>query len=202
MLAPRVGWSEDPVRGTVALFPGHAAGGIEIGAPIIEGTGDFTITAWALLETPDEDAAVASQSSSGHEHFRLAYSAERRTWTWCMFEAENAHAAAHCAVAAAPAELGRWTSRVATFHAATRQLRLYVTGRQGSVGLVPSVWAGSGAFTIGSAAGDGAAWGFRGAISDVRTYDRVLNPGEISHGRRPSRSAGSRGARRAARAAR
>ncbi|OIV38707.1 hypothetical protein BIV57_04255 [Mangrovactinospora gilvigrisea] len=171
---PDVAWQDDAVRGTVALFPGGPEATVTVDAEPVDTARDFTLTVWARLDGAERDGAVLSQADLGRDRLALGYSAERGRWTWCVVGGDDAA----CAIATAPAQVGTWTSLVATYNAASGQMQIYVDGRLGSVGHArPERPTEAGRLTIGGARHAGL--GFTGAISDVRTYDRLLNPGEI-----------------------
>ena len=80
----------------------------------------------------------------------------------------------------APAARGKWTHLAAVFDPAAGQVSLHVDGVLEISGPGAAMRRGDGPFDIGRGWRDGRAIdGWRGAIDDVRVFDRVLTSAQI-----------------------
>ncbi|MEO3779644.1 LamG domain-containing protein [Micromonospora sp. B11E3] len=134
----------------------------------------YSIAAWVR---PDADGLmeIAGSPASATDSFMLRKWGDNR-WTFGVME-ENLGATAFTNIFGPAAVTGVWTHVAGVYDVSGGKLRLYVNGREVSSGTVPRTFDAGGGVTIGRERWNGtdvAYW--NGAISEVRVWDRVIDP--------------------------
>lgn len=151
---------------------------------VLDTTAPFTVSAWVRLSNdadspakPDTMYTAVSQDGTSASRFLLQYDPAFKTWAFKVRSQDQSTKVS--AVATTTAEPGIWTHLTGVWDGT--QVHLYVNGRlEGSAATTLS-WAATQGFNIGRAKWDGAPVNrFKGAIDDVRAYDRALSADEIS----------------------
>ncbi len=175
-----VGWTagrtgESPWYGA-AMFNG--TGNIETAAPVVRTDASFTVAAWVRLTDTTAPRTAVSQDGNRLSGFYLQYL--DGAWRFAMASGDvDAPAIARATAGDAPS-VGLWTHLVGTYDRSAGQIRLYVNGIHAASAAFTAPWNAAGVLRIGRAKYAGAAvdW-WKGDISDVRLWDRMLQPGEI-----------------------
>lgn len=141
----------------------------------------FTVSAWVRLPVAQTTFRTAvSQDGVNQPAFELGLGPYSTSATW---QIEKVHAdtttptAWAVASAGAAASTGTWVHLTAVYDHRAGQLRLYRNGLLVSGVPCTYVWNSTGKFTIGKAL-HGDFW--PGDVDDVRVWNRVLSPAEIS----------------------
>ncbi len=151
------------------------ADGLALGAVAPVRTDEsFTVSAWVKLAAADDRTGVVlSQNGTANSNFQLHYSGTQKAWAFGMRSSPTATTAAR--VYSGPAVAGRWTHLAGVFNADTKTIRLFVDGVEQGVASVPAPWNATGPMQLGRNQSAGAYIDkFRGAIDEVRVYDRLL----------------------------
>jgi hypothetical protein len=146
----------------------------ETAAPVVDTTGDYTVSAWvSLAALPGNYATAVSQDGRRRENpFYLQYG--QGGFAFSLPGGQRARAAA-------TPELGRWYHLTGVRDAATGELRLYVDGRR-----VATAQAGPGDVSTGPLAIGRARWSgqntdyWNGSIDGVRAVNRALSDAEVA----------------------
>jgi hypothetical protein len=170
-LLGEVTWSAGH-SGRALQFDG-STGQVDTGAPILDTTGDYSVAAWARLDSLGGFATAVSQDSDGASEFFLQYSGADNRWAFSTITTR--------ALAPSPPRTGVWYHLVGVRDTAHNQLRLYVDGQlAGTAAYCPGNTA-AGHTVIGRAQyGGNQVDFFRGAIDEVHVYDRALTPEEVA----------------------
>ena len=145
---------------------------VDTGASILDTTGDYTVAAWAKLDSYGAFATIVSQdSTAGHSEFFLQYSGADNKWAFSSV--------GNRALGTTP-QLGVWTHLVGVRDTVHSQLRLYINGQlAGTTAYCPGATA-TGHTVIGRGQyGNNPVDYWRGAIDQVHVYDRALSDTEI-----------------------
>ncbi|WP_433056594.1 LamG-like jellyroll fold domain-containing protein [Dactylosporangium sp. CS-033363] len=139
---------------------------------------NFTVTAWAKVDTlaPTTAYVVASQDGTQTAAWALTYHGPTGRWRFTMAGSDVHSPAIYAVVSNDPITAGRWTYLVATYDASTHQMRLYVDGvAQTATATVVGGFNATGPFVVGRQLGDlGPNNFFVGSIDDVRLFGRVV----------------------------
>ncbi|REH51886.1 RHS repeat-associated protein [Kutzneria buriramensis] len=149
--------------------------------PVLDTTGNFTVSAWANLSSTGKFATVVGQDATQCSGFFLQYSATDNAWAFAKVNADVNNATGIRAHDTAAPALNTWTHLVGTYTAANGQLSLYVNGVLAGTATVTTPYKANGPLTIGRGQYNaGPADYFPGSIGNVQVYQRVLTPAEIS----------------------
>ncbi|MEU3249918.1 LamG-like jellyroll fold domain-containing protein [Streptomyces sp. NPDC006997] len=177
------------VRGRALTFDGvddYATSG----RPVLDTYQSFTVSAWAKLPEDKDVRAmtVVSQSGGMVPGFELYHSSALGGWVFLRKQSDSTEAGVvravqtacpeniHCAAA----RLGEWNHVVAVYDIDVAQMRLYVNGRLEGTAAFTTPWLGNGEVTLGAASYQGSTVSpFRGALDDVRLYDRAVSDDEV-----------------------
>ncbi|MER6118447.1 LamG-like jellyroll fold domain-containing protein [Streptomyces sp. NPDC001743] len=158
-------------RGSALKFNGEGQYA-QTDGPVVDTTGDYTVSAWASLDAlPGNYATVVSQDGRRQENpFYLQYGQGA-----FAFSTPGAHRAR---LEMKP-ELGRW------YHLAGvrsgDEIKLYVDGRLAATAPAGSADVSSGALSVGRAKWSGANTDFwNGSVDQVAVYDKALTADEVS----------------------
>ncbi|WP_405927518.1 LamG-like jellyroll fold domain-containing protein [Streptomyces sp. NBC_00035] len=136
-------------------------------APAVDTGGTFAVGAWVRPERTDRDMAVASQGSDGAT-LGLRAGDEGPVWSFTVAGQE---------ISGGAPESGEWAHVLGLYDAETGLAQLYVNGYETGTRTQAAPAETTGAFRIGQGAGV-SAW--QGDIGDVRAYDRVVVPAEVT----------------------
>ncbi|MFD0318593.1 LamG-like jellyroll fold domain-containing protein [Streptomyces flavalbus] len=167
-------WTTGRTRGGL-LFTG--ADGVALGSTAPMHTNrSFTVSAWARLTAADDTPQVVlTQNGATHSGYALAYHAAARSWSFGIRDTATSTTATRV-IARTPAVAGRWTHLTGVYNADTRTIRLYVDGRDQGTASFTTAWDATGPLQIGrNQHAGGYINKFRGAVDEVRAYDRILS---------------------------
>ncbi|WP_199510606.1 LamG domain-containing protein [Nucisporomicrobium flavum] len=186
--AADVTWAADAhlLGGTAASFDAGAGApyGAAKAAVSLDTSKSFSVAAWLRLGDADKYRTAVSKDGTAMSVFRLQYRTDKKAWCFTLRakDVEDAELAMACS---ASAVVGKWTHVAGVYDDAELKLKLYVDGVLVSDLTPPaswvSTWAGgwnaTGSVVVGRATDSkysGPLDYFRGEISDVQLFDRVL----------------------------
>ncbi|TDB89959.1 LamG domain-containing protein [Actinomadura sp. 7K534] len=157
---------------------GHAG----TGAPLVDTSKQFAMSAWVRLTQAGVTRTVLSQDGASKSGFYLKYDGALNKWVLSMVKSDSAETGAYQAVSKNPAELNTWTHLVGVYDQ-TNRLQIYVNGDRGTESpVVPAAWNATGGFQIGRSKWLGnPADHWPGMVDDVQVYDRILSGPEITN---------------------
>ncbi|MFI2781060.1 LamG-like jellyroll fold domain-containing protein [Streptomyces sp. ALB3] len=159
------------VRGSALKFDGEGQYA-QTDGPVVDTTGDYTVSAWASLDAlPGNYATVVSQDGRRQENpFYLQYGQGG-----FAFSTPGAHRAR---LELKP-ELGRWYHLVGV--RSGDEIKLYVDGELASTAAAGSADVSTGALSVGRAKWSGAHTDFwNGSVDQVKVYDKALTDQEVT----------------------
>ncbi|MFD5628558.1 LamG-like jellyroll fold domain-containing protein [Streptomyces sp. NPDC127072] len=136
--------------------------------PAVDTGGTFAFGAWVRPERTDRDMAVASQGSGTGAALTLRTGDDGPVWSFTVAGQE---------VSGGAPETGEWAHVLGLFDAETGLAQLYVNGLETGTPAAAAPAETADAFRIGQGAG---ASPWQGDIGDVRAYDRVVVPAEVT----------------------
>jgi Concanavalin A-like lectin/glucanases superfamily len=145
-------------------------------APVIDTTSPFTVSAWVRLSESANPANMytAVSQDGATSRFLLQYDAG-----WVFKVRSEDQAVKVSAVATTTVVLGKWVHLTGVCTAG--QIHIYVDGVLEGSANTAIAWAATEGFNIGRAKFDGVPVNrFKGAIDDVRAYNRALTAAEIA----------------------
>ncbi|WP_346433741.1 LamG-like jellyroll fold domain-containing protein [Nonomuraea composti] len=153
----------------------------QTGGPVIDTSRNFTVTAWARLTGTAASATAVTQEGGRTGAFALQYSKADDRWALSLTGSDTDGAPVVRALSAAAPRLNEWTHLAGVYDSATRQITLYVNGRQEGTATVTAPWNATGPLTIGRGKAGGAAsdpW--TGDVDEVRAYGRAMFADEVA----------------------
>ncbi|NED13728.1 LamG-like jellyroll fold domain-containing protein [Streptomyces sp. SID9124] len=159
------------VHGSALKFNGEGQYA-ETNGPVVDTTGDYTVSAWASLDAlPGNYATVVSQDGRRQENpFYLQYGQGA-----FAFSTPGAHRAR----AEMTPELGHWYHLVGV--RSGDRIKLYVDGKLASTTEAGSADVSSGALSVGRAKWSGDNTDFwNGSVDQVQVYDKALTDQEVT----------------------
>jgi hypothetical protein len=159
---------------STAVLDGSGHAHLSPGSPVVDTRKTFAISAWVR---PAEDArtmTVASQDTEQGAGFTLGLDTrdDASAWSFAVGDAR---------VSGGTPETGEWAHLVGLYDAVTGEAALYVNGREVGTRADAAPAEAAGAFQIGRVRnGDGYQHHWHGAVGDVRAYDRVVVPEEVT----------------------
>jgi hypothetical protein len=147
---------------------------VDPGASILDTTGNYTVSAWVMIDNPGGafETAVSQDSAGGSSEFFLQYSGADRRFAFSSLAGR--------ALAPTAPTPGQWYHLVGVRDAQHSQLLLYVDGKlAGTVAYCPGA-AATGHTVIGRGQYQGNQvdfWG--GKLDQVHVYDRALSADEV-----------------------
>ncbi|MEV5606447.1 LamG-like jellyroll fold domain-containing protein [Streptomyces sp. NPDC052299] len=159
------------VHGSALKFNGEGQYA-ETDGPVVDTTGDYTVSAWASLDAlPGNYATVVSQDGRRQENpFYLQYGQGA-----FAFSTPGAHRAR----AEMTPELGHWYHLVGV--RSGDRIKLYVDGKLASTAAAGSADVSSGALSVGRAKWSGNNTDFwNGSVDQVQVFDKALTDQEVT----------------------
>ena len=161
------------VSGTAVQFNGTSQYG-QTSGPVLDTTGNFTVSAWVRLDRTGAFATAVSQDGPTSSGFYLQYSAADNRLAFSTAEGR--------ALSDQAPEVGRWYQLVGVHNADAGTYTLYVDGKaQSTVWDQPTGDAAPGPLAVGRAFSSGRNSDFwPGSIDEVRVWDRALSPADVA----------------------
>ncbi|WP_030315112.1 glycoside hydrolase family 2 [Streptomyces flavochromogenes] len=161
------------VSGSALKFDGQGQYA-ETGGPVIDTTADYSVSAWATLDSlPGNYATVVSQDGRRQENpFYLQYGQGA-----FAFSTPGGNRARYVTTP----ETGRWYHLVGVRDAARNEIRLYVDGALVSTATAGPADVGTGPLSVGRAKWSGGNVDFwKGSVDQVRAFDKALSSEEVT----------------------
>ena len=160
------------VEGSGASFAGNGQG--DTGQALVDTAGNYSVSAWARLdEAGGGFQTVVSQDGGTNSEFFLQYSGADQRWAMSFVGLR--------ALSPQKPEPGRWYHLTGVRNATEGSVSLYVDGQLAETKNVCTTPDSSGNTMIGRAQYGGAQVDFlRGAVDDVRLFDRALSAEEVA----------------------
>ena len=151
------------------------------GAPVLNTSEDFSVSAWVKLDRLDGyDTFVGVDGGAVSAFFLQKRDDERLSFT--TFSSDSTSSAACVATGEIRPRAGEWYFVVGTYSASTGEQRIYVDGVLSGKATCPDgVFQASGGLSVGRGLYDGVAsdpWS--GALDDLGLMARVLTPAEVA----------------------
>ncbi|MGW7429034.1 LamG-like jellyroll fold domain-containing protein [Streptomyces sp. NPDC054861] len=157
-----------------ATLDGGRHGHLTPGVPAVDTRKTFAVAAWVRPSRTDRVMTVASQDTGSGAGFTLGLRgrASNPTWSFAVGGAQ---------ITGGAPETGEWAHLLGLYDTETGKAQLYVNGYPVSTPAQAAPAAAPGAFQIGRVQG-AAVYKHRwhGQIGDVRAYDRVVVPAEVT----------------------
>jgi hypothetical protein len=171
------------LHGTSAYVPGAEGNGIRFSngghmtAPnTVDTRGSFSVSAWVRAEDPVGVHTAVSQAGTNTSAFQLGYRAGADAgWFFELPRTNDTGAAVDAVRVPGVIQPGTWTHLAGVYDAAEDEATLFVNGEGRGVAH-SSTWQSTGVVRVGGAA-VGNHW--RGAVDEVRLYDRALSLSEV-----------------------
>ncbi|MEU4337363.1 LamG domain-containing protein [Micromonospora lupini] len=148
-------------------------------AAVVDTSRSFSFAAWVRADDTPR-GVIVSQPGTNKSPFELQYVTSSGRWCFSSYASDvvNGALTTSPACATSATQIGAWTHLTGVYDAgASRQLSLYVDGAlQGTGTLSAPAWASTGPMIIGGAKNGSFTGHFNGAISEVRVWDRVIDP--------------------------
>ncbi|WP_408646282.1 LamG domain-containing protein [Streptomyces jeddahensis] len=165
-------------RGTslasVADLDGSSHGFLTPDAPAVDIRKTFAVSAWARPAQTDQNMTVASQDAGDSAGFDLGLRTRDDGPVWSF-------AVGGTRITGGAPETGEWAHLLGLYDAETGQAQLYVNGHEVGTRAEATPAEATGAFQMGRIRkGDGYRDRWHGALGDVRAYDRVVVPAEVT----------------------
>ncbi|SBT38136.1 LamG domain-containing protein [Micromonospora auratinigra] len=146
---------------------------------VVDTTRSFSVSAWVRADaTPN--GVVVSQPGTNKSPFELQYYASKGQWCFTSYASDvvNGTVTSTPACSTDPVQVGVWTHLTGVYDAgAASKLSIYVNGVRKGVGNTSvAMWASTGPMIIAGAKNGTYTGHFNGAISEVRVWDRVVDP--------------------------
>ncbi|WP_340682378.1 LamG-like jellyroll fold domain-containing protein [Amycolatopsis coloradensis] len=160
------------VQGGALAFAGN--GQADTGANLVNTAGSYSVSAWAKLdEASGAFQTVVSQDTGRDSAFFLQYSGQDQRWAMSFVGLR--------ALSPEKPEIGRWYHLTGVRDAKAGTLSLYVDGQKVAAQNACSAAPSTGHTVIGRGQYGGQQVDFlRGAVDDVRLYDRPLTDAEVA----------------------
>ncbi|MDG4802353.1 LamG domain-containing protein [Micromonospora sp. WMMD980] len=183
-MSPSPAWTDSRVLGTsrrsgkdwAVKFDGNDQA--VTAGPVINTSRSFSFAAWVRADAVG--GVVMAQVGANKSPFELQYYPTKQRWCFVSYVSDSANAASTPSPACAtdPVQVGVWVHLTGVYDAgSTSQLALYVNGvRKGSGSTSAPAWASTGPLSIGVGRNGTPVGWVNGAISEVRVWDRVIDP--------------------------
>ncbi|WP_346131736.1 LamG domain-containing protein [Lentzea roselyniae] len=148
------------------------------GGPVIDTSKNFTLSAWAKLDSAASSGSVLSTTDAAVLSSSLYYDQAQRRWTFGMTPATN-KADLKTVHARDETQAGVWTHLTGTYESTTKTLSLHVDGMKQGAATGLEGWQAS-QLLVGRHRWNGHDLsGFAGSVDEIKVYDRTLNEAEI-----------------------
>ncbi|MFI9381436.1 LamG domain-containing protein [Kutzneria sp. NPDC052558] len=157
-----------------------SSGYVTAGAPVVDTSQSFSVSAWVYLAQAGKFATAVSQTGTNSGAFYLQYAKDTNNWAFTLPSDDSNNPAAYYRATANPdnpVQFNVWTHLVGTYDSSSGAIKLYVNGskQQPAAG---KAWHATGPLTIG-AAGGGTGDFFPGEIDSPQVWQRVLSDKEV-----------------------
>ncbi|MGW9131971.1 LamG domain-containing protein [Streptomyces sp. NPDC055681] len=161
------------------------------GRPVVDTYQSFAVTAWVKLPKDKEERAMTAvaQSSTTLRGFELYHSSALGGWVFARASSDTAGAplikaqqnACPVSIPNCPAAgLGEWVHVVGVYDYDAGEIRLYVNGTLKASEPFTTPWLAAGEITLGATVTPSAITSkLKGAMDDVRLYDRTISDDEV-----------------------
>ncbi|MFD6468132.1 LamG domain-containing protein [Streptomyces goshikiensis] len=165
-----------------ARFDGTGAAYADAGNTVLDTAKSFSVSAWVRPSDLSRDMTVVSQDGTGEPGFVLGYDAVAKTWAFSMpvGDVETLGEWKALATGVTPVK-DTWVLLTGIYDSATGKQQIYVDKELKGETVRRSTWQTYGPLQIGrhlDKAGYEAA--FAGDLAEVRVFDRVLVPGQVT----------------------
>ncbi|HEY3003829.1 MAG TPA: LamG domain-containing protein, partial [Kribbellaceae bacterium] len=176
--------------GGAGMVPGHrgsalAVNGFPSGASttgVVHTNGSFSVSAWVRINSLSlgyVNAVSADGAAVGM--FGLGVNPDNQ-WVFWMHSTDSVACGYAGALAGSGPSPGVWAHLAATYNVATSQLTLYVNGTLAATATMTTPWDATQRFAVGFGRWDGADnYQWQGDIDDVRAFQGVLSPAQITY---------------------
>ncbi|MFJ9807997.1 LamG-like jellyroll fold domain-containing protein [Streptomyces sp. NPDC101158] len=161
--------------GTGATLDGSSHAYLSTGSPAVDAAKTFAVGAWVRPAETGRPMTVASQDATGTAAYALGLdtpAAGPARWSFTVGDAK---------IEGGAPETGEWAYLLGLYDTETGYAQLFVNGHEVGSKAKATPTASDGAFQIGrilSKTGYKHRW--NGALGDVRVYDRLVVPAEVS----------------------
>lgn len=147
---------------------------------VLDTSGDYSVAAWVRFGDISDFRTAVSQDGGALSAFYLQYRQDEDALAFACHPADDTNTTAVMALGDTPT-LDQWYHLTGVHDAGNDELRLYVNGALADATDYSSGFTAGGNTVLGRALWNGNEVDyFQGMLDDVRLYDRVLGPGEIS----------------------
>lgn len=165
-------------RGTslpsVASLDGSSHAYLTPGAPAVDTGRTFAVSAWARPAQTDRNMTVASQDAGDGAAFALGLRTRDEGPEWSFTVGGTR-------ITGGAPETGEWAHLLGLYDTETGRAQLYVNGHEAGTEAEATPATTSGAFQIGRSRNrDGYRDRWHGDLGDIRAYDRVVVPSEVT----------------------
>ncbi|MCT9075020.1 LamG-like jellyroll fold domain-containing protein [Streptomyces fulvoviolaceus] len=166
---------------TAASFDGTESAYLDSGAPAVDTSKTFSVSAWVMLPSlPTESVTVVSQDGTAQPGFELGYDIDSASWTF-RTPVSDMDSLGTWKVSGAAAVATSWTHLIGVYDAELGKMMLYVNGTlvAEDVQARHTTWNATGAVQIGRKLSLGGYTNYlTGSVADVKLHDRVIPPTE------------------------
>ncbi|HWI30005.1 MAG TPA: LamG domain-containing protein [Microbacterium sp.] len=172
------GWTTGKVGAAALNLNGTASSWVDVANPVIDSSESYTVAAWVKPTTLTGTQTFASIDGTNISPFYLQLTGG--VFTFSQRGADSTSSVLAQVNGSAPV-VGTWYHVVGVYNKQANTISLYVNGVAQGSATATTAWKAGGHTVIGRAKWGGAAVDqVNGAIDEVRFYDRVLTPGELS----------------------
>ncbi|MFF7332956.1 LamG-like jellyroll fold domain-containing protein [Streptomyces sp. NPDC008150] len=166
---------------TAAAFDGTANAYLDAGAPVVDTSHSFSVSAWVdLPQEPTDNVTVVSQDGVAQPGFELGYDRDTRSWTF-RTPMSDIESLGSWKVSGASLVPDSWIHLIGVYDEVAATLSLYVNGDliEDDVQAKHTAWDATGPLQIGrKIQPDGYTNFLKGSVADVKVYDRVVTEAE------------------------
>ncbi|WP_191971244.1 LamG domain-containing protein [Micromonospora aurantiaca (nom. illeg.)] len=145
---------------------------------VIDTARSFSFAAWVRADTIG--GVVVAQAGANKSPFELQYFPTKQRWCFTSYTSDTANASATPSPACSPdpVQVGAWVHLAGVYDAgSSNQLSLYVNGVRRGTGVISApAWTATGPLLIGVGRNGSPVGWVRGAISEVRVWNRAIDP--------------------------
>jgi hypothetical protein len=175
------------MTGGYAWTAGHNAGAVHFdgttghgttGAPAVDTSNSYTVSAWAKPDDLTGYYGVASQSGAHTAAFLIRYSPDVNRWIFGTTSADETSSPYTWAIGTSTPQAGVWALVTGVFDRSSQQMKLYVNGKLEATQAAPAVWNAAGSFGIGALTDNQNL--FKGSIDQVQTWGTALTDDQVA----------------------